>query len=251
MRRAISILVSALLISASSSWAQPLSVAAASDLQAVLPELTKSFEAEFATEVRLTFGSSGNFHAQIRNGAPFDVFMSADLTYPRRLIEEGKADESSLYPYAIGQLVLWARRDAPVDLRRGLQGLTDRGVTRIAVANPAHAPYGRAALAAFEATGVLEHVRGKLVLGENASQTAQFVQSGNASVGLLPLALALSPALTAGQYVVVPAHLYPPLLQGAVIVSASRHKSAAERFLAFLKRDSTMTRLSQAGFLRP
>jgi len=242
-------LVCALPISAP---AQPLSVAAASDLQAVLPGLVAQFESELRQPVRVTYGSSGNFFAQIRNGAPFDVLLSADVDYPKTLVEDGKADAASLYTYAVGQLVIWSRNGAPVDIQLGLAAVAAPSVTRVAIANPAHAPYGRAAMAALRAAGLAEQVRPKLVLGENTSQAAQFVQSGNAQIGLLPLALALAPALAStGRYVVVPAHLHPPIVQAAVIVSASRRKPAAARFLAFLRRDAVVARLAQSGFLQP
>lgn len=250
--RIVVVLASTLLLSGTAVGAAALTIAAASDLQHVLPELVRAFETESGHSVRITFGSSGTFHAQIANGAPFDLFLSADIDYPRTLARDGKADAGSLRTYAAGQLVLWSRTTSGVDIQRGLAVLEDANVTRVAIANPAHAPYGRAALAALEAAGLTARVRPKLVLGENASQAAQFAQSGNAQAGLLPLALALAPALSStGRYVVVPAHLHPPILQAAIIVSASRHKAAAEEFLRFFTRESTVTRLAAAGFLRP
>lgn len=230
----------------------PLSIAAASDLQVVLPRIVKQFEAESGQSVRLTFGSSGNFFAQIANGAPFDLFLSADIDYPRTLIARGKADRESLYSYAVGQLVLWSRNGSGVDLQRGLSVLGDPAAGRIAIANPAHAPYGRAALAAFERAGISEQVKSRLVLGENVAQAAQFAQSGNASVGLVPLALALAPAMASqGRYVAVPASMYPPIVQAAVVVSASANRALAGQFIAFLKRPPVVAQLSQAGFLAP
>ncbi len=232
--------------------AQPLAIAAASDLQPVLPGLVAQFESELRQPVRVTFGSSGNFFSQLRNGAPFDVLLSADIEYPTRLIADGKADGASLYTYAVGQLVIWSRSNAAVEVERGLAIVTDPAVTRVAIANPAHAPYGRAAMAAIAAAGLTAQVKPKLVLGENASQAAQFVQSGNAQIGLLPLSLALAPALAAaGRYWPVPAHLHPPIVQAAVILRASRHQAAAAQFLAFLRRDAVVRRLAESGFLTP
>lgn len=252
MRIWLAALLSSALIMGQQPRGASLGIAAASDLQHVLPELVRAFEAESGHTVRITFGSSGTFHAQIANGAPFDLFLSADVDYPRTLARDGKADAGSLRTYAAGQLVLWSRSDSGVDVQRGLIVLAEPTVTRVAVANPAHAPYGRAAMAALEATGLTARVRPKLVLGENASQAAQFAQSGNAQAGLLPLALALAPALkSAGRYAVVPAHLHPPILQAAIIVSASPRKTAAEEFLRFFTRESTTVRLAAAGFLRP
>lgn len=253
MRVRLAVLLSSvLLLNGQRAVGASLGIAAASDLQHVLPELVKTFEAETGHTVRVTFGSSGTFHAQIANGAPFDLFLSADVDYPQTLARDGKADAGSLRTYAAGQLVLWSRSDSVVDIQRGLVVLADSAVTRVAIANPAHAPYGRAAMAALEAMGLTARVRPKLVLGENASQAAQFAQSGNAQAGLLPLALAVAPALrSSGRYVAVPAHLHPPILQAAIIVSASRNKTAAEEFLRFFTRESTMARLAAAGFLRP
>src|SRR5438094_10653271 len=124
--------------------AQPLTIAAASDLQTVMPSIAERFEAKTGVTTRVSFGSSGNFFSQLQNGAPFDVFLSADLDYPQRLIDAGVALADTLYEYASGRLVLWARKDAGVDVRRGLSLLADPRVRRIAIANPEHAPYGRA-----------------------------------------------------------------------------------------------------------
>ena len=184
-------------LAAATAAAQTLTVAAASDLQAALPAIAAQFEKETGHKVALTFGSSGNFFTQIQNGAPFDVFLSADIDYPRRLERAGLTERGSLYQYAIGRLVLWTRNDSGIDLHGGLSVLTDANVRKVAIANPEHAPYGRAAVAALRHEQLYERVRGKFVLGENISQAAQFVQSGNAEVGILALSLALAPALKA------------------------------------------------------
>src|SRR5262249_14820560 len=182
-------------LAAAAADAQTLKVAAASDLQAALPALAARFEKESRCEVSLTFGSSGNFFAQIQNGAPFDVFRSADIDYPRQLEQAGQAEAGSLYRYATGRLVLWTRRDSGIDLRAGLSVLASPTVRRVAIANPDHAPYGRAAVAALRHEGLYDRVQAKLVRGENISQAAQFVQSGNAEGGVLALSLALAPTL--------------------------------------------------------
>jgi molybdate transport system substrate-binding protein len=161
--------------------AEGLAVAAASDLQTALPEIVSRFEKDTGQQVRLTFGSSGNFFTQLQNGAPFDVFLSADIDYPRRLEQSGLAERGSLYSYATGRLVLWTRNDSGIDVHRGLETLADQRVHRISIANPEHAPYGRAAVAALRHEGVYDRVREKLVFGENISQAAQFVQSGSAN----------------------------------------------------------------------
>lgn len=229
--------------------AQGLRVAAASDLQAALPAIAAQFEKETAQHVTLTFGSSGNFATQIENGAPFDVFMSADIAYPKRLVQAGLAERGSLYEYATGRLVLWARNDSGIDVARGLGVLADARVRRIAIANPAHAPYGRAAIAAIRHEQLYDRVHAKLVLGENISQAAQFAQSGNADVGVIALALALGPSLqTIGAYVEVPAAFYPPIEQGAVIVSSSKQKPLATRFVDGLKQPAAKSILQRFGF---
>ena len=141
--------VASLLLTCQFVAAQSLTVAAASDLQSALPAIVAQFEKDTGQQVRLTFGSSGNFFAQIENGAPFDIFLSADIDYPRRLEGSGQAERGSLYEYATGRLVLWTRHDSGIDVRRGLAVLTDVRVRRVAIANPEHAPYGRAAVAAL------------------------------------------------------------------------------------------------------
>ncbi len=193
----IAALTAALLVTLSSVRAQQatLAVAAASDLQAPLPQLAEAFEKESGTKVSLTFGSSGNFFTQIRNGAPFDILMSADVDYPRQLERAGLAESDTLYQYAIGRIVLWTRKDTGIDLREGLSVLGSAKVKRIAIANPDHAPYGRAAVAAMQRANVYDRAKPKLVVGENISQAAQFAASGNAEVGILALSLALAPGL--------------------------------------------------------
>lgn len=229
-----------------------LAIAAASDLQSVLPALAARFERDTAGRVALTFGSSGNFFTQIQNGAPFDLFFSADVAYPRQLEAAGLTEPGTLRPYAIGTLVLYAGASAGLDLGRGLAVLTDARVRRIAIANPEHAPYGRAAVAALTHERLYERVREKLVLGENISQAAQFVQSGNAQAGLLALSLALAPALrSAGSFVEVPASFYPPIEQAAVVLKTSSRKDAARQFLAYLGRPEIVRQMKAAGFLEP
>jgi molybdate transport system substrate-binding protein len=229
--------------------AQDLRVAAASDLQSALPAIAAQFEKDTGHHVALTFGSSGNFSTQIENGAPFDVFLSADIDYPRRLEAAGLAVRGSLYEYATGRLVLWTRRDSGIDVTSGVKVLADARVRRIAIANPAHAPYGRAAVAAIRHDGLYDRVQSKFVLGENISQTAQFAQSGNADVGLVALALALSPALKdAGTFAEIPADAYPPIQQAAVVVASSKQKAIAAQFVDALKQAPAKAVLRSYGF---
>jgi molybdate transport system substrate-binding protein len=232
--------------------AQDLTIAAASDLQAALPPLAARFEQETGRKVTLTFGSSGNFFTQIQNGAPFDVFLSADIQFPQQLVRAGLAERASLYEYATGRLVIWTRKDSAIDVRKGLAVLTDSAVHHVAIANPEHAPYGRAAVAALRHEGLHERVRAKFVLGENISQAAQFAQTGNAEVGLLALSLALAPALKdAGVYVEVPASFHPPIEQAAVVLTKSPRKGLATQFVDYLKRPESVRTLQSFGFAVP
>jgi molybdate transport system substrate-binding protein len=228
---------------------QTLSIGAASDLQAVLPALTQRFAQQSGIAARLTFGSSGNFFSQIQNGAPFDLFLSADLEYPRQLVSANLALGDTLYEYASGRIVLWTRNNSGLDVRQGLPILTDPRVRRIAIANPEHAPYGRAAVAALRHEHLYEAVQSKLVLGENISQAAQFVQSGNADVGILALSVALAPALKAGgTYAEIPATMHPAIRQGAVVLRGAKNQKAARDFLAFLQQPDSMKLLADFGF---
>jgi len=231
----------------------PLAVAAASDLQTVLPEIVRAFENRSGQRVILTFGSSGNFFTQIQNGAPFDVFLSADIDYPRRLEQAGLATKGSLSAYATGRIVIWARNDAGVDLTQTFKAIVTSGaVRRIAIANPAHAPYGRAAEAALRHEGVYGQVQNKIVMGENISQAAQFAQSGNAQVGLLALSLALSPSMKAvGGYVAIAQDAYPPIEQAAVVVAKSNRQSLAREFVRALESPEVQDLLRSSGFGEP
>jgi len=228
---------------------EQLTIAAAADLQPVIKEITARFEKQTGSQVKLVFGSSGNFFAQLQNGAPFDLFLSADAEYPRRLEAAGLAEPGSLYVYATGKIVLWVPENFPVDLDKGLAALTDTRIRRVAIANPAHAPYGRAAEAALKKAGVWEQVSSKLVRGENISQTAQFAYSGNADAAILALSLVRAPGMKdKGKYIVIPREMYPLLRQGAVIIKKSTHKSLASRFIEFLKIPESQFIFTQYGF---
>jgi len=233
--------------------AQPatVAVAAAADLQAVMPQLVSRFERDTGIRATVSYGSSGNFFAQIQNGAPFDVFFSADVDYPKRLVASGHAAADSLYEYATGHLVVWTRSDSGIDVTRGLAIVTDDRVRRVAIANPQYAPYGRAAVTALQHEQLYARVKGKLVLGENLSQTAQFAQTGNAQVGIISLSLALGPALKSGKYAEVPTSFHPPIQQAAVVLSGAKNKAAAQQLLAYLRRPETATLLQSFGFAPP
>ena len=234
-----------------SAYPQTLRVAAASDLQFVLPELAAQYEKESGVTLAVTYGSSGNFFAQIQNGAPFDLFFSADSMFPNRLAAAHLAEPDSLQIYAMGRLVLWVRGDSPLDPSAGLKILLDPRVQKIAIANPEHAPYGRAAVSVLERAGFYDRLKSKLVLGENISQAAQFVQSGSAQAGLIALSLALSPAMAGGKRWDLPADQQPELEQSVAVLAASPKKKAAGDFLAFLKTPAARAIFERYGFLLP
>jgi molybdate transport system substrate-binding protein len=249
---------SILLISLAGLWTAPqkscgtITVAAAADMTPAINEISANFEKTTGCAVRVSAGSSGNFLSQIENGAPFDVFLSADLAYPKKLEAEGLAAPGSTFLYAVGKIVLWVRNDSRLDLNNGLAVLRDSSVQKIAIANPQHAPYGRAAEQALQNAGVYDAVKNRLVLGENISQAAQFVDSGNADAGVLALSLALSPALkTRGRFWRIPDNLYAPIEQGAVVLRASQNPQAAKAFLDFLKTPATAALLERYGFVLP
>lgn len=241
---------------ASSSHAESppiLTVAAASDLQFAMGEIAPAFEKATGKTVKLSFGASGSFVAQIAAGAPFDLFFSADESYPKRLIETGQAVPESFYRYATGRLVLWVPKDSPIDVaQEGMQALLHPTVRKIAIANPAHAPYGKAAVAALQSSGLYERVQSRLVLGENISQAAQFVQSGNAEIGFLSLSHAnAAPMKDQGRFWPVPADAYPPLHQAAVILRRSREGASAQSLIDFIKGGEGKVILERYGFTIP
>src|ERR1700687_3901563 len=242
-----------LLLIGTFATAQGIVVAAAADMSGALPQLVETYTKETGQAVKVSFGSSGNFTNQIRNGAPFDVFFSADEEYPKQLIAEGLASTDTLYRYAVGRLVLWVPSNSPLNVSKlGILALLDPSVKKISIANPAHAPYGRAAEAALRHFGIYDQVSSRLVLGENVSQAAQFVESGNAQAGLIALSHALAPAMKdKGRYWTVPLDAYPTLNQAAVVLAQSKQQDAARKFLEFLRSPEATSLLTSYGFSRP
>lgn len=229
--------------------AQEITVAAAADLQFAMQDITSRFEKETGKTVKVIYGSSGNFFQQIQNGAPFDVFFSANLDYPKKLEAADLTEKGTYYQYASGKIVLWVSNDSKLDLNLGLRALLDPAIKKIAIANPQHAPYGQAAMAAMQKEGLYDKVSEKLVLGENISQTASFVVSGAADVGIVALSLALSPNMKDhGRYVEIPAADYPPIQQACVVLKSSRNKEMARQFLVFLKTAEVSELLKTYGF---
>ncbi|MGC1397195.1 molybdate ABC transporter substrate-binding protein [Candidatus Binatus sp.] len=229
-----------------------LKIAAASDLTFAFKDVTAQFEKQTGNTIKLAYGSSGNFFAQIQNGAPFDLFFSADVEYPKKLAALGLIEPGSIYEYASGKLVVWVPNGSKLDLSHGLETLLDPGIRKIAIANPLHAPYGAAAVSAIREAGIYDKVNSKFVLGENISQTAQFVQSGNADIGILALSLAVAPAMKdEGRYVEVPTEDYPPIIQAAAILKSSRNKELANQFMKFIKQPDTVALMARYGFSIP
>jgi molybdate transport system substrate-binding protein len=195
------------------------------------------------------FGSSGNFFQQIENGAPIDLFFSANLDYPKKLEAAGLTVPETYYQYARGKLVIWVPKDSQLNLESGIQTLLDASVKRIAIANPEHAPYGQAAVAALKSERLYDILKEKLVLGENASQAASFAASGAADVGIVPMSLALSPNMKdKGRYVEVPASDYPAIEQACVILAGSKNKQAARQFMSLVRTAGTAELFRNYGF---
>jgi molybdate transport system substrate-binding protein len=241
------------LASSSQAAERQVNVAAAADLSAALQEVASNYHERTGVLVNVSFGASGALTQQIENGAPFDVFFSADMDYPRQLIAGGHAEGASLYRYAQGQLVIWVPKDSTLEVEhQGMNVLLDESVKKIAMANPLHAPYGRAAAAALQHYNLYEKVSSRLVLGENVSQAAQFVESGNAQAGFVALSHATAPAMQGkGRYWIVPAQAYPPLDQGVILISHSPHAKEAEAFLRFVKTEEAAGILRRYGFTSP
>jgi molybdate transport system substrate-binding protein len=229
-------------------------VAAAADLNAALGDLIARFSAGHAVDVGVSYGSSGTFYAQLLNQAPFDVFFSADVHYPRQLAARGLIAPDTEFVYAIGRLVLWVPANSPLDAdRRGLAALgADSRIAHVAIANPEHAPYGRAAIAALQSAGVYDSVRSRLVFGENVAQALQFVQTGAADAGLVALSLAVAPALKGkGRWAEVPLDSYPRLEQGGAIMKWAADLDAARALRAFVLGTEGRAILREYGFSMP
>ena len=226
-------------------------IAAAADLRFALDDLMKVYESTAAARVTVTYGSSGTLYAQLVNGAPFDLFLSADEGYPRDLAARGLTMPGTEFEYATGRIAVWVRADSPLDVgREGLKVVTDARVAHVAIANPAHAPYGRAAAAAMKAAGVDAEAQSKLVLGENVAQAMQFVQSGSAEVGIVALSLALAPAVNGtGRYWLVPEQMHPRLHQVGVALRGAGQAALAVRL--FLLTDKSREALKRYGFQAP
>jgi molybdate transport system substrate-binding protein len=248
------IILGCLLLAGCQKEREQVSVAAAADLKFALDDILDAFHQKHpAIKVRVTSGASGTFFAQLSNKAPFDMFLSADIDFPRQLIDQGLALKETEFLYAIGHLVVWAPKDSPLDVEKlGIKSVVAASVKKVAIANPRHAPYGRAAEAALKKLGVYDQVKDRLVFGENIAQAAQFVETGAADVGVIALSLALSPAMRdKGKFWEVPLDAYPRLEQGGVIMSWAKDRAAAEELRRFILSDDARPILKRYGFLLP
>lgn len=246
----VRILLVLLLAWAPLAQADKITIAAAADLKFALDELLVEFkQAHSQDEVEVIYGSSGKFHTQIRQGAPFDLYFSADIEFPRLLAKAGFA-ASEVVPYAVGRIVLWsATQDAS---QMTLANLTDPAIKRIAIANPKHAPYGKRAEEALRTQRLWEKVEAKLVYGENIAHTAQFVQTGNAQVGVIALSLALNPELASkGGYWLIPDELHAPLEQGFIITKRAEKNALAKQFAAYMSSEPAREVMTRYGFVVP
>jgi molybdate transport system substrate-binding protein len=230
-----------------------LTVAAAANLKTAAEALKKGFEAEQpGVEVTLTLGASGIFFSQIQNGAPFDLFLSADRDYPAKVVAAGLATAADERVYAFGTLVAWLPPGSTLDLeKRGLAALADPSVKRIAIANPAVAPFGRATVAAFVAASVQEVVKEKLVLGTSVAQAAQFATTGAADVAFLPLSLTFGKELALGRIFTVPEALYPRIEQSGIVLAGAKEPALARAFLAFVTGEKGRAILTRYGYGLP
>ncbi len=226
-------------------------VAAAADLRFAMDEIGKRFQAAHPeVAVKVIYGSSGQFYQQIENGAPYDVYCSADLDYPRHLAQKGLVIPGSEFQYAVGRIVVWVSNASEKQTGEvGLKNLSDPSVRFIAIANPAHAPYGKAAVAALKSLGVYEAVKDKFVYAENVSQALQQVQTQAADIGIIALSLALAPPVKdTGRYWELPLESYPRMNQGGVILKSSQNLSVAQAFRAFVLSEEGRAALKSYGF---
>lgn len=238
-------------LGAASTAAPALHVAAASDLRQALPVLAARYERSSGVRIEASFGSSGKLFAQVEHGAPFDAYFSANAEYPRRLEARGLTVAGSRIPYAVGRLMLWAPAASVLPVERGLAVLVDPRVKKVAIASPAHAPYGQAAVEAMRHAKVYDRAAGKLVMGENISQAAHFAASGSAQVGVLAQSLLATPALKGGRHWPVPARWHRPLVQEAVVLKRSGRAAETAGFLRFVGSPEGRKILREFGFEAP
>jgi molybdate transport system substrate-binding protein len=235
-----------------SSQGQQITIAAAADLRLALDEIASRFQTETSVHVKVVYGSSGNLFQQIQNGAPFDLFFSANSDYPKKPEAAGLTVPGTYYEYARGHIVLLTSASSAWDLQQGLKVLLEPSIKRIAIADPGHAPYGQAAVAALKSQGIYDQVSRKIVMGENVAQAASFVTSGAADIGIVAKSLAVLPSARARiRFVEIPANQYPPIQQACVLLKSSTKQEAARRFLTYIQGPEASKILQQYGFEVP
>lgn len=223
-------------------------VAVAANFSAPMQQIAAFFQKDTGHQVRMSFGATGGIYAQIKNGGPFDVFLSADQITPQKLEAEGLGVASTRFNYATGQLVLWSRQDGLVDDKG--QVLRSKNIQRIAMANPKLAPYGVAAWETMTALGLLEELKPKMVQGDNIAQTYQFVSTQNAQVGFVALSQVFANGqLTSGSAWIVPPHLYKPIRQDVILLKNGKDNSAAKALLIYLKGEKAKAVMKSYGYL--
>ncbi|ODT47916.1 MAG: molybdate ABC transporter substrate-binding protein [Devosia sp. 63-57] len=225
------------------SWAETVHVAVAANFTAVAEDLSAKFEAETGHDVELSFGATGQLYTQITQAAPFGVFLAADTARPQKAIDEGFGVEGSFFVYAEGRLVLYGPGRDMSDGEAALKA----DFNKIAIADPAAAPYGKAAVETLTALGLYETLQPKIVQGENISQTLQFVETGNAELGFV----AASQVLGKADQWLVPAEMHTPIAQGAVLLKSEAENPAALAFIAYLRSDAAVAVIEAAGYSVP
>jgi len=247
MRRAVLALLAVTVLAPTLHAQKQLQLACAADLQPVMPTLAAAYERATGVHLITAFGSSATLAQQLANGAPQDVFLSADTTHPQQLIDSGIALGPAPTPYAHGVLVLWARNDSPLQ-PISLDTLKSPRLSRLAIANPTHAPYGLAAQQALQHLGLYAQLQPKLAIAENITQTAQFAESGNAQAALISLTIASTEHFRKlGTFIRIPTNAYPPIQQSAVVLKSSHQQQLARQFLDWLTSPAIRQRLKSFG----
>lgn len=244
------VLLTALLLSTTVAYAETLTIAAAADLKFAMDEIVTSFKKSHPRDqIEVIYGSSGKFFTQIQNSAPYDLYFSADITYPRQLADKGFA-ASVVTSYAVGRIVLWSNSRNAAGMT--LESLLDPAIKKVAIANPRHAPYGKRAEEALRSLRLWDKVQPKLVFGENIAHTAQFVQTGNAQAGIIALSLALNPELAKkGGYYLIPDNLHQPLEQGFIITKRAADRQLARTFADYMGSKPARSIMTKYGFVLP
>lgn len=238
------LIVPATLLFATSVVAKELHVAVAANFASTMQIIASTFESRTGHKLKISSGSSGKLYAQIRHGAPFDLFFAADTLRPELLEQQQLAIAGSRFTYAIGQLVLWSREPDLIDSQGEVLGT--RRFRHLAIANPKLAPYGAAARSVLEHKGMWQPLQGRLVRGESITQTFQFVQTGNAELGFIALSqLGINPATISGSYWLIPSQLYPPIEQQVVVL---RDSIASREFIQFFRSDEIRSLIRSHGY---